>query len=81
MKAVKNEAEIAGSRAAHLRDGVAVARFLAWLDREAPAGGLTEIDAVEALEGLPRETGALEERVVPDHLRRRPQRAPSRITA
>ena len=36
MKAVKNEAEIAGSRAAHLRDGVAVARFLAWLDREAP---------------------------------------------
>jgi len=38
MKAVKNQAEIAGSRAAHLRDGVAVARFLAWLDREAQRG-------------------------------------------
>ena len=54
MKAVKNEAEIAGSRAAHLRDGVAVARFLAWLDREAPDGKLTEIDAVEALEAFRR---------------------------
>jgi Xaa-Pro aminopeptidase len=59
MKAVKNQAEIAGSRAAHLRDGVAVARFLAWLDREAPRGSLTEIDAVEALEAFRVETGAL----------------------
>lgn len=59
MKAVKNEAEIAGSRAAHLRDGVAVARFLAWLDREALSGQLTEIDAVEALEACRGETGAL----------------------
>ncbi|MBB4039306.1 Xaa-Pro aminopeptidase [Microvirga flocculans] len=59
MKAVKNEAEIAGSHAAHLRDGVAVARFLAWLDREAPSGKLTEIDAVEALEAFRVETGAL----------------------
>jgi Xaa-Pro aminopeptidase len=59
MKAVKNQAEIAGSRAAHLRDGVAVARFLAWLDREAPKGTLTEIDAVEALEAFRIETGAL----------------------
>ena len=40
MKAVKNAAEIAGARAAHLRDGAAVARFLAWLDREAPKGKL-----------------------------------------
>ena len=59
MKAAKNQAEIAGSRAAHLRDGVAVARFLAWLDREAPRSGLTEIDAVEALEAFRVETGAL----------------------
>ncbi|MGO4386858.1 aminopeptidase P family protein [Microvirga sp. 2YAF29] len=59
MKAVKNNAEIAGSRTAHLRDGVAVARFLAWLDREAPKGQLTEIDVVEALEASRVETGAL----------------------
>ncbi|MGO4705666.1 aminopeptidase P family protein [Microvirga sp. 2MCAF38] len=59
MKAVKNSAEIAGSHAAHLRDGVAMARFLAWLDAEAPKGGLTEIDAVEKLEAFRVDTGAL----------------------
>src|SRR5262249_32739590 len=57
MKAVKNDTEIAGARAAHLRDGVAVTRFLAWLDREAPRGTLTEIDAVAALETFRRDTG------------------------
>jgi Xaa-Pro aminopeptidase len=61
MKAVKNEAEIAGARAAQERDGAAVARFLAWLDREAPRGQLTEIDAVAALEGFRRETGKLKD--------------------
>ncbi|GJE38591.1 aminopeptidase P family protein [Methylobacterium persicinum] len=50
MKAVKNGAEIAGTRAAHLRDGASVVRFLAWLDGRAAAGDLTEIAAVEALE-------------------------------
>jgi Xaa-Pro aminopeptidase len=59
MKAVKNAAEIAGSRAAHRRDGAAVANFLAWFDREAPTGKVTEIDAVEALETFRRDTGLL----------------------
>ncbi len=49
-KAIKNAAEIEGMRAAHLRDGVAMVEFLAWLDREAPKGGVTEIDAAKALE-------------------------------
>jgi len=61
MKAVKNHAEIEGSRAAHTRDGVAMARFLAWLEREAPAGKLTEIDAVEALESFRRDSGLLKD--------------------
>jgi Xaa-Pro aminopeptidase len=59
MKAVKNSVEIEGARAAHVRDGAAVVRFLAWLDREAPRGALTEIVAVEALESFRRDTGAL----------------------
>jgi Xaa-Pro aminopeptidase len=59
LKAVKNEAEIAGARAAHLRDGAAVTRYLAWLAREAPSGRVTEIDAVERLEAFRQETGAL----------------------
>ena len=61
MKAVKNEAEIAGMKAAHLRDGVAMARFLAWLDGQALSGKLTEIGAVEALEDFRRDTGALKD--------------------
>ncbi len=61
LKAVKNAAEIAGTRAAHRRDGAALAKFLAWIDREAPSGKLTEIDAVEALETFRRETGALKD--------------------
>ncbi len=58
-KARKNEAEVAGARAAHERDAVAMVRFLAWLDREAPKGALTEIDVVKGLEGFRRETNAL----------------------
>jgi Xaa-Pro aminopeptidase len=61
LKAVKNAAEIAGARAAQLRDGAAVTRFLAWFDREAPRGGLSEIDAVEALESFRRDTGLLKD--------------------
>ena len=61
MKAVKNEAEISGARAAHRRDGAAVVRFLAWFDRNAPGGQLSEIDAVAALETFRRETGALKD--------------------
>ncbi len=61
MKAVKNHAEIAGSRAAHTRDGVAMVRFLQWLDQQAPSGRLTEIDAVAALESFRRDTGLLKD--------------------
>jgi Xaa-Pro aminopeptidase len=61
MKAVKNEIEMAGARAAHVRDGAAVTRFLAWLDREAATGKLTEIDAVAALESFRRDTGLLKD--------------------
>ena len=61
MKAVKNEVEISGASTAHVRDGAAVTRFLAWFDREAPRGGLTEIDAVAALESFRRDTGLLKD--------------------
>lgn len=61
LKAVKNTTEIAGTRTAHRRDAVALARFLAFIDREAASGKLTEIDAVEALETFRRDTGALKD--------------------
>ncbi|WP_340109499.1 aminopeptidase P family protein [Pikeienuella sp. HZG-20] len=58
-KAIKTSAEIDGARAAHLRDAAAVARFLAWLDREAPSGRLTEIAIAKRLEAERRATNAL----------------------
>lgn len=59
MKARKNARELAGVRAAHLRDGVALAQFLAWFDRQAPNRKLTEIDAASALEAFRQESGKL----------------------
>jgi Xaa-Pro aminopeptidase len=58
-KACKNEVEIAGAKAAHERDAVAMVRFLAWLDEHASSGRLTEIDVVKALEGFRAQTNAL----------------------
>jgi Xaa-Pro aminopeptidase len=60
-KAKKNPVEIAGARAAHKRDGTAMARFLAWLDHEAPKGGVNEIAASMRLETMRSETQALKE--------------------
>ena len=48
-KAIKNETELAGARAAHLRDGVALARFLHWLSEKASGGDVDEISAARKL--------------------------------
>ena len=50
-----------GTRRAHIRDGQALTRFLAWFAREAPKGDLTEIDTVEKLESFRAATGALKD--------------------
>lgn len=52
MKAVKNKVEQDGFRAAMLRDGVAVVKFLAWLKFAVEAGGQTEISLDERLTAL-----------------------------
>jgi Xaa-Pro aminopeptidase len=54
-KACKNPVELAGTRAAHRRDGASLTRFLAWLAREAPSGTLAEIAASDRLEAIRRE--------------------------
>lgn len=51
-RACKNTVEVAGTRAAHRRDGAALARFLAWLERNAPAGGVDELSAAARLEAF-----------------------------
>ena len=54
-KACKNETELDGMRAAHRRDGAALTRFLAWLERAVADGGISEIDAADQLEALRRQ--------------------------
>jgi Xaa-Pro aminopeptidase len=48
-KACKNQTEQQGAREAHLRDAVAVCRFLHFLSTTAPTGKQTEISAAETL--------------------------------
>jgi Xaa-Pro aminopeptidase len=50
FKAAKNDAEIAGYKACHVRDGVAMVNFLHWLEGAVPAGGVTEMSAAKKLE-------------------------------
>ncbi|RLE19624.1 MAG: aminopeptidase P family protein [Acidobacteria bacterium] len=52
LKAVKNEVELEGFKKAHVRDGVAMVRFLNWLEKAVPAGGVTEISAADKLAGF-----------------------------
>jgi len=58
-KACKNQAELSGSAAAHIRDGAALTRFLHWLDTDAQSGEVTEIEAVTKLESFREATGKL----------------------
>lgn len=60
-RAVKNDAEIAGARAAHVRDGAAVTQFLHWLDTEAQSGNVDEITAAKKLESFRQQTGELKD--------------------
>ena len=48
-KALKNPIEAQGAVQAHIQDGVAVTRFLAWLSQNSKKGTLTEIDASDKL--------------------------------
>ena len=58
-KAVKNDVEIAGHKAAQARDGAALSRFLHWLSVEGPKGGQTEMSAADRLRAFREGTGCL----------------------
>jgi Xaa-Pro aminopeptidase len=58
-RATKNETELDGARAAHVRDGAAVTRFLHWIATQAQDGTVDEIEAAKKLESLRAETGKL----------------------
>ncbi|MCH5207256.1 MAG: aminopeptidase P family protein [Oscillospiraceae bacterium] len=52
MKAVKNPTEISCEKNAHLKDGVAVTRFMKWLKTSVSSEKITELSAAEKLEGF-----------------------------
>ncbi len=52
LKARKHPAELQGVREAHIRDGAALTRFLAWIDQEGPKGTLNEVTAADRLAGF-----------------------------
>jgi len=58
-KALKNKVEIAGQKSAQARDGAVIARFLKWIDEEAPKGEVDELIASDKLEALRRENPEL----------------------
>ncbi|MBA4762567.1 aminopeptidase P family protein [Sphingomonas sp.] len=60
-KAIKNDAEISGHKAAQARDGAALARFLKWAEAEMPKGGVTEMSAADRLQAFREETGVLKD--------------------
>lgn len=60
-KSIKNEVELHGARKAHIRDGVAVSKFLHWFDTKGSQGQYTELDAVAQLTGYRAEDGLFQE--------------------
>lgn len=52
MKACKNEVELENLRKCHLRDGVAVTKFMHWLKYQVSQEKITEMSASEILEGF-----------------------------
>ena len=55
MKGIKNATEIEGMKKAHVIDGVAMVKFLCWLDKNIGKTKLTEISASDKLEAFRKE--------------------------
>lgn len=49
FKACKNETELKGMAACHIRDGVAMVKFLRWLEEHVASGQVSEVSAGEKL--------------------------------
>lgn len=52
MKACKNEAELQGMREAHIVDGAAMAKFMAWLEITLPERKVSEVELDKVLTGF-----------------------------
>ena len=55
MKAMKNETELKNIRASHIKDGVAITKFMYWMKNNVGKQKITELSAAEKLESLRKE--------------------------
>ena len=55
LKAIKNEVEIRNQKNAYIKDGVALVKFIHWLDKNVGKMDITEVSAAEKLEDFRRE--------------------------
>ena len=55
MKSVKNDVEITNTKLAHIKDGVAVTKFIYWLKNNIKASEISEVDAANKLEEFRKE--------------------------
>jgi len=58
LKAIKSPAEIEALQKAHILDGIALTKFLCWLEGAAVQGKLTEMDAADQLQNFRAESPA-----------------------
>ena len=56
MKAIKNETEVSHTRQAHIKDGVAMTKFMYWLKNHPRQETITELSAAEKIEELRRQS-------------------------
>ncbi|MCF6459539.1 aminopeptidase P family protein [Clostridium sp. Cult3] len=55
LKAIKNDVEIRNQKNAYIKDGVALVKFIYWLDKNVGKMDITEVSAAEKLEDFRRE--------------------------
>jgi len=60
LKAIKNKTELNGFKKAHIRDGVAMIKFLFWLEQSVTCGGVTEISVSDKLESFRKKQALFE---------------------
>lgn len=60
MKAKKNEVEIENLKEAHIKDGVAMTKFIYWMKQNIGKVLMTECDAADRIDAMRKEQGALD---------------------
>lgn len=61
MKAKKNAVEIENLKDAHIKDGIAMTKFICWMKKNIGKVTMTECEAADMVDGMRKEQGALDQ--------------------